>query len=206
VFGRYHARTIEALSDCANCQARLEDYDASLRVYDIAKERACALHGSNSRPVALILSQIARVWEAQGEAARAEESCEEALSIMREKHPEDVDTIDMLTQLAELKWHQTRYSEAFDSYKQALRLEQHVRGKLHVSTGQTLRCLALLAHDFLDQKDKAVRYLRAARVAFSSTLGEDHEYTKEVDKLFLQWDAKMETASVTESWFSRSTY
>ena len=127
--------------------------------------------------VAMILVALADVELARGRAAAAEQCIRRAERVQEAQHqlgmgPAPLDRAALLTVFAQLRQCQSRYSEGYDLYTEALELIQNIR-KEHPLTAYCLEGLGEidLARGRLEQSEDHFRESLAIR---RSTLGESH--------------------------------
>jgi tetratricopeptide (TPR) repeat protein/transcriptional regulator with XRE-family HTH domain len=88
--------------------------------------------GLNHPEIAVILTDLAKIYIIQGKNEQAESLLQQALHLFEQmSNPENIEISSLLTGLARLYYDQGKYEQAEVSCKQALQIREHCLGKEH---------------------------------------------------------------------------
>src|SRR5208282_2855945 len=139
--------------------------------------------GPDHRDTATSLNNLAGLYWAMGEYAKAEPLYQETLQIRQKVlGPDHPDTANSLDNLASLYRAMGAYTKAEPLYQEALQILQKVFGPEHPNTAQSLENLALLKFD-LGRIDEATALARQASAAELRILSKIFSFTSEEQRL-----------------------
>ena len=139
--------------------------------------------GKEHPDTAISLNNLAALYQAMGEYAKAEPLFQEALRI-RQKilGPEHPETAISLNNLGALYWTMGEYAKAEPLYQEALRIRQKILAPWHPDTALSLDNLALLEFG-LGRIDEATALARQASAAELTILSKVFSFTSEQQRL-----------------------
>jgi tetratricopeptide (TPR) repeat protein len=152
-------------------------YQEAIPLAEKAVEIARRLRDPENPEIAIVLNNLARLYEEMGEYAKAEPLYRQVLSIFQSVFgPENPDTATILNNLALLYKKMGEYAKAEPLYQQALRIRQQALGPEHPDTATSLNNLAALYREMGEYAKAEPLFQQALRIR-QQVLGPEHPST-----------------------------
>lgn len=182
IYGEHSRMTASAVNDLAVVYQKINEYEKSETLHTEAISIKTHVYGTNHPSTAASFTNFGQLKYVMGDLQNAEPYYFKALQIyetvfgsMHERTALGFNNMGFITS----RMGQFDRAEAY--YKKALEIKQEVGGEKTVSAAATMNNLGELLYR-LGKKDEAREFLTKAHSIYSEILGDEHEYTKLVDK------------------------
>jgi len=160
--------------DKADALVKKADYPAASREYERALALAPRVFGPNTKSTAYVLNELARVYQAMGQNARAEPLFQRSLKIYEAKlGPDHYGVAMSLNNLAVLYRDMAQNAQAEPLFLRSLKIREAKLGPDHPEVAASLNNLAVLYQD-MGQFEKAEQFYQRSLKIWEAKLGPDH--------------------------------
>ena len=159
LYGPYHPSTVNSLINLATVHKDLQEYEASIPLYEKAIEARKVLEGENSMNFAMAKAMAAGAYREVGNYAKSEEYLKDAyLRVAMEFGEENPSCAVILNSMGLLYKKQGKFERSLDAYQRALTVREAQQGEDHPDSIATRHNIAELYIQWANP-EKAQEYL-----------------------------------------------
>ncbi len=165
---------LKSAFDKAGAAMSKVDYPEAAKQYELARQLAPKVFGANTKNNAVIINNLAIVYEKLGQYDKAEPLFQSSLEIRKALlGPEDADVAETLDSLGSLYLHMGNFPKADSNYQQSLKIKLAKLGPDHPSTADTLTNLGNL-YGNIGEYGKAASFFERSLKIYQAKLGPNH--------------------------------